>query len=287
MRRLDRWLPDSIEITLLADRGFGYAELYEQLGDQGWDYVIRFRENIIVAGPDDDAVAASELVPAHGRARKIVEAKVTRTRNPVPAVVLVNRKGMKESWCLATSLATADANEIVKAYSRRFTIEETFRDTTDIAEDQHVAQADHIALQPGPVLVPVPRRHARRLARRSPAPERGSPRGLTTFCWGGRTSCWGARDLCWGERRPCWGGLPRCRLAMLLARGKRRRATGRRPRLAGVHVEGAHFPMPGAACGIGRAHFPMPRAPRGVAGAEFRTAQAPPSSTRGTRQARF
>lgn len=132
VRRLHRWLPDSIEITLLADRGFGYAELYEQLGDLGWDYVIRFREDIIVSGPDDDPVAASELVPAHGRVRKITRAKVTRKRNPVPAVVLVKRKGMKESWCLATSLATADANEIVKAYSRRFTIEETFRDTKDI-----------------------------------------------------------------------------------------------------------------------------------------------------------
>ena len=132
LRRLHTWLPDTIEITLLADRGFGYAELYEQLGDWGWDYVIRFRENIIVAGPDGDGVPASALVPAHGRARKIVGATVTRKRNKVPAVVVVKRKHMKDAWCLATSLASADANEIVKAYSRRFTIEETFRDTKDI-----------------------------------------------------------------------------------------------------------------------------------------------------------
>jgi hypothetical protein len=132
LRRLHTWLPDTIEITLLADRGFGYAELYEQLGDWGWDYVVRFRENIIVTEPDGEGVAASDLVPAHGRVRKIVGATVTHNRNKVPAVVLVKRKNMKEAWCLATSLATADANEIVKAYSRRFTIEETFRDTKDI-----------------------------------------------------------------------------------------------------------------------------------------------------------
>jgi hypothetical protein len=132
VRRLHRWLPASVEVTLLADRGFGYAELYEELGALGWDYVIRFRQGIIVSEAGDAGIAAADLVPPHGRVRKIVGATVTRKRSEVPAVVLVKRKGMKEAWCLATSLASADANEIVKAYSRRFTIEETFRDTKDI-----------------------------------------------------------------------------------------------------------------------------------------------------------
>jgi hypothetical protein len=39
---------------------------------------------------------------------------------------------MKEAWCLATSFSTADANDTVRVYSRRFSIEETFRDTKDI-----------------------------------------------------------------------------------------------------------------------------------------------------------
>jgi hypothetical protein len=39
---------------------------------------------------------------------------------------------MKEPWCLATSLSGKTAAEIVKLYGRRFTIEETFRDTKDI-----------------------------------------------------------------------------------------------------------------------------------------------------------
>lgn len=132
VRRLHRWLPESVEITLLADRGFGYAELYEELGILGWDYVIRFRDNILIAEPGSDGVHAAELVPANGRVRKILDATVTRKRTAIPAVVLVKRKGMKDAWCLATSLANADANDIVKAYSKRFTIEETFRDTKDI-----------------------------------------------------------------------------------------------------------------------------------------------------------
>ena len=39
---------------------------------------------------------------------------------------------MKEAWCLATSRGQTPAREIVDLYSRRFTIEENFRDSKDI-----------------------------------------------------------------------------------------------------------------------------------------------------------
>jgi hypothetical protein len=39
---------------------------------------------------------------------------------------------MKDSWCLATSLAEKKAAEIVALYGKRFTIEETFRDAKDL-----------------------------------------------------------------------------------------------------------------------------------------------------------
>ena len=129
---LHGWLPEQVNVTLLGDRAFGYEELYRLLGAYGWDYVLRFRENIVVAEPGGESAPAADWVLPHGRVRKVVGALVTRKRSEVPAVVLVQRKGMKEAWCLATSLATADANDVVRAYSRRFTIEETFRDTKDI-----------------------------------------------------------------------------------------------------------------------------------------------------------
>ena len=50
----------------------------------------------------------------------------------MPAVVLVKKKGMKDAWCLATTLSSKSATEIVQLYGRRFTIEEAFRDTKDI-----------------------------------------------------------------------------------------------------------------------------------------------------------
>ena len=59
-------------------------------------------------------------------------AKVTADKAVVPAVVLVHARNMKEPWCIATSLSSGTASEVVKLYGRRFTIEETFRDTKDI-----------------------------------------------------------------------------------------------------------------------------------------------------------
>ncbi|MGH3848619.1 MAG: transposase, partial [Pseudonocardiaceae bacterium] len=58
--------------------------------------------------------------------------QITGGKSAIPAAVFVKRKGMKDAWCLATSLKDVKAADIVATYGKRFTIEETFRDTKDI-----------------------------------------------------------------------------------------------------------------------------------------------------------
>jgi len=125
-------IPPKVEIILLADRGFGDQKLYELLTFLGWDYVIRFRGNILVESRGGETRAAQDWVRPDGRAFMIRDAKVTADKASVPAVVLVHARNMKEPWCLATSLSAKRASEVVKKYGRRFTIEETFRDSKDI-----------------------------------------------------------------------------------------------------------------------------------------------------------
>lgn len=132
VKDLHEWLPSHVSVEWLADRAFGYHELYELLGSYNWDYTIRFRENIKIYEGDNGCLPASAYVPANGRALKLVGPKVTHRRFTVPAVVLVKRKGMKQAWCLATSRVNAEPSDVVRAYSKRFTIEETFRDTKDM-----------------------------------------------------------------------------------------------------------------------------------------------------------
>ena len=124
-------LPTAVKVTVLADRGFGDIKFYRYLEDLGWGYVIRFRENINVTH-DGVKKPANAWLHATGRARKLAFALVTDDEHLASSVVVTHAKKMKNAWCLASNLEDASAAQIVKLYGRRFTIEETFRDTKDI-----------------------------------------------------------------------------------------------------------------------------------------------------------
>lgn len=132
IERLSEALPDDVKITLLADRGFGDQKRYEHLKFLGWDYVIRFRECILLTDAEGCTKPATEWIAKSGKARMIKGARVTDDKTQVPAVVLVHDRRMKDAWCLATSRADLGAAEVAKLYGRRFTIEETFRDSKDV-----------------------------------------------------------------------------------------------------------------------------------------------------------
>lgn len=132
IEQLRDWLPSSTKVTVLADRGFGYRQLYDHIQRLGFDYVIRFRQGILVETQQGERGKAIEFVASNGRPRMLLEARVTAARAKVGAVVTVKKAKMKEAWCLATSLTQAKPANIVALYSRRFSIEETFRDEKDL-----------------------------------------------------------------------------------------------------------------------------------------------------------
>lgn len=130
--RLRLAVPDSVEVTVLADRGFADTGLLRTLQEaMKFDYVIRFKAGTFVESADGDARPAGRWVPTNGRPKHLLQPLMTRKRRNVPAVVCVKRAGMKESWCLVTSLANASAQDVVALYGRRFDIEHTFRDQKD------------------------------------------------------------------------------------------------------------------------------------------------------------
>lgn len=132
IERLHGAIPSDVAVTLLADRAFGDQKLYAFLASLGWDYVIRFRGTILVADSKNVQQPAESWVPKSGRATMVSPAFVTNDCAEVPAVVVTHQAKMKEAWCLATSLSTKKAAEIVELYGKRFSIEETFRDAKDI-----------------------------------------------------------------------------------------------------------------------------------------------------------
>jgi hypothetical protein len=132
LRRLSEVLPDGVDVTVLADRGFADAKLFGFLDELGFGYVIRLKGNIQVGAADGPTRPAGEWVGKGGRARKLRGATITAARHPVGAVVCVHARDMKEARCLAASDAAATARTIITLYSKRWSVEPSFRDTKDL-----------------------------------------------------------------------------------------------------------------------------------------------------------
>src|SRR5688500_9357035 len=130
LRRLAEVLPAGVRVTILA--GFADTKLFDFLGELGFDYVIRLKGNTRVGAADGTVRPAQDWVGQGGRARKLHDATVTQAHCPVGAAVCVHAKGMKEPWCLVTGNRDATAPQIIKLYSKRWTVEPSFRDTKDL-----------------------------------------------------------------------------------------------------------------------------------------------------------
>jgi hypothetical protein len=104
-------LPVDVRMTILADRGFGDTDFFGHLVDiENVDFVIRFKANYLITS-DGVRAKAADLVPKNGRIRLFKDARLTVAEKGPHTVVLYKARGMKDSWCLASSLSvsTTDA----------------------------------------------------------------------------------------------------------------------------------------------------------------------------------
>ncbi len=119
-------------VVVLADRGFGDVALYAELEDElGFEFVIRFRKNVMVEHGIQRQRADEWLAAAGGRAVQLLDVKMTGRSRSVANFVAVHDAKMKEPWFLASSMR-GSIKAITGLYGRRFTIEETFRDQKDM-----------------------------------------------------------------------------------------------------------------------------------------------------------
>jgi len=129
LERLRETLPIGCRVTVLADRGFCDTKLYQHLNeDLGFDYVIRFRDNILVEDSKGQVQPALKWVKKDGRLKTLQKVKVTGDQVEVPRAVFVRQREMKEAWCLVSSREDWKGQEIVEWYGRRWGIESSFRD---------------------------------------------------------------------------------------------------------------------------------------------------------------
>jgi hypothetical protein len=121
-------LPQGVRVTVVADRGFSDIKLYRFLKELRFEYIIRFRGVVSVESADGERRQAKDWLGAGGQMRVLRGTRVTAERQPVPIVVCVQQQQMKEPWLLASSRSDLTGTAIKYRYSKRFTVEETFRD---------------------------------------------------------------------------------------------------------------------------------------------------------------
>lgn len=132
LNRLRAAIPEAVRVTVLADRGFGDQKLYAYLRELGFHYVIRFRGAVKVASAAGEVRSAKEWLRPDGRLLELRGVGVTSDGTPVERVVMVKARGMKDAWYLAASRTDLTGAQLKDLYGRRFSIEETFRDTKDL-----------------------------------------------------------------------------------------------------------------------------------------------------------
>lgn len=132
LERLRAAVPATVRRTfVVGDREFGTRRMYRALDALGFDYVLRFHQDVMVTSWEGDTRTAADWQRATGKLRSMMSASVTVEEHRVGKVVIVRDRGMKDLWCLAASDPDLVPKVVKAKYGRRFQIEETFRDLKD------------------------------------------------------------------------------------------------------------------------------------------------------------
>lgn len=136
IRLLRSLVPDRVRLVLLADRGFGRAELARTLlGLTNVSFVIRVKPHVRVRHPD----VTGKLLDYRVRKgmRRVLRGAQFRSDDPVRLNVVVRwKKGLPEHrdgpWFLVTDLSKGTAAQLTELYGRRMGVGEFFRDTKSV-----------------------------------------------------------------------------------------------------------------------------------------------------------
>jgi hypothetical protein len=134
LHRLYEVVPEGVQVTVVADRGFADCKLLAFLNEElGFGYVIRLKGHYYITNAKGERRKAAQWVGAGGRARTLRDATVTDSHGYQAAtVVCVRDKDMKDSWCLVASDRKAAPRTLIGYYAKRWGIEASFRDIKDM-----------------------------------------------------------------------------------------------------------------------------------------------------------
>jgi len=130
LRLLRALVPDRVGLIVLADRGFGRAELARTCRQIGLHYLIRIKPDAGVRHPRWRGLLKD--YPVKKGMRRVLRQAEYRLSDPVTLNVVIRwKKGLPakrdEPWFLFTDLP-GNAVELTELYAKRMAVEELFRD---------------------------------------------------------------------------------------------------------------------------------------------------------------
>lgn len=133
-------IPAGVKVTIVADRGFGRAELARFLDEQGFGYVLRVKgKTYIRSGAYAGTITALGLCPES--CRWLPEVDYRKTRSIRTRLAILWRRGAREPWILISNVASS-ADAAAAAYERRMRIEELFRDQKNVRNGWALRQVE-------------------------------------------------------------------------------------------------------------------------------------------------
>ncbi len=131
LRALRSVVPETTQVVLLADRGFGRTEMARVCQELKLDYVIRIQPNVYVKH-ESFTGKLLDLPVLRGK-QKMLRKVLYRKEDPVSQnVAVLWEADQEEPWFLMTSLPRLGALKLSRIYAHRMTIEEYFRDTKSL-----------------------------------------------------------------------------------------------------------------------------------------------------------
>lgn len=131
LKALRTMVPDSAQVVLLADRGFGRAEMARECQKRGFSYVLRIRPDVYVRHGEFTGKRLD--LPVRVGQRRMRRNAAYRKNDPVfQPVAVVWEPAEDQPWFRMTNLPRRGAWKLSKCFARRRSLEEYFRDAKSL-----------------------------------------------------------------------------------------------------------------------------------------------------------
>jgi hypothetical protein len=120
-------LPQTTEAVILADRGFGRAEMARECQNLNFGYIIRIEPKVCVKA-HGFAGKLSALPISPGQHLVLHNVLYRKSRPVKQHVAVLWKRGENKPWYLMTNLEKLRAKQLSVVFGKRMTIEEYFRD---------------------------------------------------------------------------------------------------------------------------------------------------------------